>query len=695
MTNQNTRQQKDSFIIEMLHILKRRFTLLFAISFLGFALSLYGAQSLTPLYTAHSQIIFSNQENTFIQTQTKVLSSASLIHGVIKRTGLAYNPHYNQNAVQQNKKGSAPFKSLKTYDVELEDLSNVIIEKELDGVIKKFQHNLKVEHATNTYVLDIYFTSHLPNLSAHILNKLVDHYLEYLKNSAEGKRPEEEKQDNALIEKLKGNVNVALKNLEEFKDKQLSQTHYIPLSETYKKAEQDYIAAKTRFEPFQNLGGTLTLNEDDPIFLTVPKIRGLEKQSKIVHEKLQTLAGKYGPKHPEIIELREEFETVSSLLETEKMAFMRDLEDEYRVAREKFVAIQETEEKDRVDAQIKRVGEDEAFQALKAQAEQAIETFKAYEEVGQTHEEKNIAQILLRASPPLHPSHPKTFKLIASGTFLSLLLAILITVWIEKRRNSFLSGRQLEEYLDLPCYALIPKAPSLKDYNSADLVLDEPASPVTEAVRALRLMLRLKANSDEEKETKVITLSSSYPDEGKTTLSCWLARLAAKAGDRVILIDADLRRPSVHKMFGFTNNLSLVEYLTGQNKLEDVINTKDPSGLHIIYGRSVPNNAMDLLSSDKMDQLLRSLRKAYDLIIIDTPACLAVSDARAVNSFSDLLLYVVQWNKTKREVVHNGIRHFKQFGKTEIATVLANIDLKKHVALGYGAVMQYYENYKA
>lgn len=679
-------------MIEMLHILKRRFTLVFAIGFLGFALSLYGVQSLPPLYTAHTQIIFPEQDKTFIQTQAKVLSSASLIHGVIKRTGLAYNPHYNENAAQQNQRKATAFKSLKAYDFELEDLSNVIIEKELDSVIKKFQKNLKVDHDQDTYVLDLYFTSHLPNLSAHILNRLVDNYLTYLS----GTQPKiNNKKDSAFIQKLQNNVNAALENLKKFKNEKLSQAHHIPFSETYKQAEQDFIAAEARFAPFHNLGGTVTLKEDDPIFLTVPKIRKLEKQRTIVHEKLQTLAGKYGPKHPEIIEQRERFETVVALLETEKLAFMRDLEEEYRIAKEKFEAIEETERKDRVDAQIKRAGEDAIFQTLREQAEQAIETYKTYEQSGGEHAAQNIAKILLRASAPQQPSHPKTLKLVAAGTFLSVLLAILITLWIEKRRNAFLSGRQLEEYLDLPCYALIPKAPSLKDYNSADLVLDEPSSPVTEAVRALRLMLRLKANANEEKETKVVTLTSSYPDEGKTTLSCWLARLAAKAGDRVILIDADLRKPSVHKTFGFKNNLSLVEYLTGQNKLEEVINTEDPSGLHIIYGRSVPNNALDLLSSDKMDQLLRSLRKAYDLIIIDTPACLAVSDARAVNSFSDLLLYVVQWNKTNREVVHNGIRRFKEFDETEIATVLANIDLKKHVALGYGAVMQYYEHYKA
>ena len=142
------------------------------------------------------------------------------------------------------------------------------------------------------------------------------------------------------------------------------------------------------------------------------------------------------------------------------------------------------------------------------------------------------------------------------------------------------------------------------------------------------------------------------------------------------------------------NELSLVEYLSGQNKLEEIIDTNDPSGLHVIYGRAAPNSALDLIASSRMDQLVRSLRKAYDLIIIDSPACLAVSDARALTKLSDQIIYAVSWNKTSREIVHSGISQFPKLSNARIATVLTNIDLKKHVEFGFGEAISDYSAYK-
>ena len=137
-----------------------------------------------------------------------------------------------------------------------------------------------------------------------------------------------------------------------------------------------------------------------------------------------------------------------------------------------------------------------------------------------------------------------------------------------------------------------------------------------------------------------------------------------------------------------------MDYLSGAHKLEEVIDTKDPSGLHAIYGRAVPNSALDLVSSKKMDKLILSLKNDYDLIIIDTPACMAVSDARAIQKNCDQLLYVVAWHRTRKEVVHSGLSQFDKFENLQISTVLTNVDVKKHVQFGFGEVVSDYGTYK-
>ena len=322
----------------------------------------------------------------------------------------------------------------------------------------------------------------------------------------------------------------------------------------------------------------------------------------------------------------------------------------------------------------------------------------AYENQGnETHTKNTNISVLYFANTPNHPSPPLKVQYLLIGALLSLIFATLVVILAERNRRVYISGKQLEEDLNLPCYALIPRTVGDKGKPLADYVIDHPSSVTAEAIRTLRLTLKLRKTG--AIDNKVIALTSSMPNEGKTTIASWLARSAAKAGENVLLIDADLRRPSIHQCLGRSNTISLIEYLGGAHTLDEAIDKTDVSGLHVIYGRAVPNSAMDLLSSDKMEALIQSLRAKYDLIIIDTPACMAVSDALAVQKYSNTLLYSVAWNKTFRETIHSGIDQFHTFLPTDknqaIATVLTNIDLKKHIEFGYGSAVNYYTQYKS
>ena len=221
-----------------------------------------------------------------------------------------------------------------------------------------------------------------------------------------------------------------------------------------------------------------------------------------------------------------------------------------------------------------------------------------------------------------------------------------------------------------------------------------PASTVAEAVRTIRTSLMLRFDRQEETQENasghVVTLTSSFMGEGKTTLSYWLAQQAAIAGKKVILLECDLRRPSLAHLKDRIKPSTLVDYLTGRSGLEKAIQVDDKTGLHTLYGESVPNSALDLLASQKMRTLLKSLRQAYDLIILDGPASLSVPDARILATYSDRVLYCVQWNRTPAETVDNGIKQFAVTGLEKVAFVLSKVDLKQHARYGYGNVGYYY-----
>ena len=245
----------------------------------------------------------------------------------------------------------------------------------------------------------------------------------------------------------------------------------------------------------------------------------------------------------------------------------------------------------------------------------------------------------------------------------------------------------MEAATGLPCFGLIPNAGSFKPPLLGRYALARPASPLAESVRTLRMLLNLRAK---DKRPKVITLTSSFPGEGKTTLSLWMARLAAAAGEKVIVIDADLRRPSIHKASGQKSDATLAEYLSGDMDLNQIIRKDADSPAHIIFGRSVPHEALDLVASEKMKVLVGHLRETYDFVIIDSPACLAVSDARLLATLSDCVLYIVKWDKTPREAVANGIKHFADIGYGPLVLVLSNVDMKKHARYGYADTAYYY-----
>ena len=320
-----------------------------------------------------------------------------------------------------------------------------------------------------------------------------------------------------------------------------------------------------------------------------------------------------------------------------------------------------------------------------------LETYKRSD--NQDKLEEPEAQIISYAIVPDSPSYPNTLLFLSLSLAVSSFLGLGLALLIEKLDNTYRSAGQIERSLRYPCYGLIPAAGKMDKSDRAAHVLLNPSSAIAESVRTLRTVLNLRAN-DPSNEPKVITMTSSFPGEGKTTLSIWLGRLAAKSGEKVIVIDADLRRPNIHRTLGADNDFTLVEYLSGQKELDDVIDKDEESGLHVIYGRSVPNTALNLVSSEKMKKLIESLRQVYDLIIIDSPACLAVSDARVLAKMSDQTLYVVAWNRTPREVVFSGVKQFVDMNYDQLALVLGNVDIKRHVRYGYGDSVYYYGRYQ-
>ncbi len=660
------------------------------VTLLGFSSTALVIKNIKPVYTSHSQIIFNEKDAIFIKTQKELIKSQAVVQSVIIDLELDSDPAFN--IIKKTKNRSTKFKEINPYETKLSSLSKEIIFDELDPLITHIRKNISSSHIADSYILDIEYRDHSPKNAAIILDKILENYI---KNMALNNLQNSNNQNIRTIHHLKKNLDTAKYNFDKHTQKILLQEKYDLLTKPtkeYESAQKRYANSVENLHQFINKNDNIFPNPNAAKVVNSPIVRTLKLEQINLNKHLKALSNHYGANHPRIITLKAQIDVVSNQINYEIQNITDRVTSEYNRAKSNLHDLKTI---DNSALLLVKKQEHEKLQALQDNLYKLQMSYDDYKNIynNMKNNVPKAAQILTSATYPTNPSFPNSPKILMAGTLISFIASLIFALLSENFRNTFLSARQLEEYLNLPCFALIPRANKDKDKPLANYVMENPSSPTSEAVRALRLVLKLHADS-KDISSKVITITSSFPGEGKTTLSSWIAQIAAKSGKRVILIDGDLRRPSVHRCFGKKNTLSLVEYLGGKNRLDEIVDTSNPFGLHVIYGRSVPNSALDLISSDKMDQLIRSLRKTYDLVIIDSPACMAVPDARALERYSDQLLYAVLWNKTSHQVVHNGISQFLKFGKPPIATVLTNINLKKHVQFGYGDSINYYDRYK-
>jgi capsular exopolysaccharide synthesis family protein len=254
---------------------------------------------------------------------------------------------------------------------------------------------------------------------------------------------------------------------------------------------------------------------------------------------------------------------------------------------------------------------------------------------------------------------------------------------LELLDNGYRSSEQIERDFGLTGFGLIPRVRTgLKRSSPQDLVLDKPASAYAEAVRTLYTSLLIAQQKARAGNAFVFTSASL--GEGKTSVVASLGRVAAKSGQRVMVIDCDLRRPQIHAALGLPNDSGLATYLKDGAPLEEVVKVDERSGAHVITSGPAVDDPQVLFRLPAMERLLSYLRSQYDVVLIDVPPVLPVSDPRLLATLTDLTVFVIQWKRTARTSVKNAIHKLQQAGATIAGAVLTQVEIKTHAMYGYG-----------
>lgn len=711
---------------------RRRLTIL-AVLLIGFAATLLALVLIQPLYSAKVLILVekgnasraaddlklmlndnASYDGAFIMNEAEILRSRSIARQVIERLDLLSDPEFNNlMAAGSDQFGHAAmpqlnlhsYKSLNVYASNANPIPDTTVDHQLNELITAFLKNLEIRNILGSYAIQIEFSSISPSKAALIANTIAEVYIEdRLDNKFSANKKVSDWLDNRLRElgdQLRAAETAvaeysALNNLTEGVQTLTSTEQLSQLNTRLIEAKAQQAAAKARLDQIKNLersGDKIYTSHE--VMNSAFIIQLKTDESNLIRMR-SDLSKRYGEKHPKMVTVNAELAELRSKIDLETGNVVQSVANEVEVSAARVAALQNHFD------QIKKIRDGQnhkmiRLSELEREAESSriifdnfLQTYKRSREQDKLQDAN--ARILSPAAIPLSPAHPNRPLFLSLGLILSLFLGMLLALIMEKMDNKFRSSSQLERYCGYPCFALIPQVLNIPPPKLAQYVLDKPSSPVAEAMRTLRTVVNLRGQHNQQKP-KVITVTSSFPGEGKTTLSTWMARLAAKSGDKVILIDADLRRPNVHRTLGQSHDLGIVDYLTGKARLKDVVHKDSATGLHVIFAKSVPNSALDLISSDAMAQLVEALRGEYDLVIIDTPACLAVSDARQLATYSDQLIYAVAWDRTPRENVAGGVKQFTDIGFDKIGFALTHVDIKRHIRYGYGDTVYYYGRY--
>jgi capsular exopolysaccharide synthesis family protein len=280
--------------------------------------------------------------------------------------------------------------------------------------------------------------------------------------------------------------------------------------------------------------------------------------------------------------------------------------------------------------------------------------------------------------------------LLAAGTASGVLLGLLLVYLQELADETFRSSDDIRQAIGLPCFALLPRVRhrTLGASRVDEYAARNPNSSLAEQLRALRAALW-----HDPARPRTVAVTAARAGEGKTTVALALGRLAAMNGERVVVPDCDIRKPSFARLLQGEASPGLVDCLQDHAPLARIIRKDALSGMDWIPAGKADADALGLLMSAAMVRLLQSLRDEYDLVLLDAPPAQAVTDARIVAGNADATLLCVRWRSTPRSTVLHAIELLDQAHANVVGTALTQVDMRIHVRSGYADAEVYHPHH--
>ncbi|RQD67735.1 MAG: polysaccharide biosynthesis tyrosine autokinase [Desulfonatronovibrio sp. MSAO_Bac4] len=726
--NQNIEHSSEELDLrELLQKLNRRRKAIFSIFLLVVVMTGLYLYQAVPRYTASAQLTLDLRQSrvvdieevlsgitadaSVIGTEIDTIRSSSLLGKVVDKLRLDLDPEYNSDILARDEEKISEkiiswIRSLWFLDSGIEEELSPEEEavKLKTEIIRKLQDNLELDHRRQSHTITLSFTSESPKRAAQVANTIADLYLT---DQLEAKFEATRRANEWLSERLESMrqevlaAEQAVKNVRErseitqvggttILEQQLSNINAQLIEARVKRSRAEARLSQAT-DVMSRPGGIESLGE----VLDSRTIQQLRTEETSLRRRKAELSQRYGSRHPQMIQIEAEMSDLQEKLKEEANRILQSLENEVQVARAEERTLQASLTELRSDAG--RVMDAELeLRELERQAQSSRTLYQSFlSRFQETREQDALqrpdARIISRAETPIYPSYPRKKMTLGLGAMAGLMFGVMGAFILETLDRGYRTSAQVEKDTGISVLGAIPLMGRTQG-TPVEYVLKKQFSSLAESLRAIRTAVHL---SNVDHPPRSIMVTSSLPKEGKSSFSAALGRVSAMSGVRTLVIDADLRRPSQASFFPDVQaEYRLEDVLQGKIGIKEAIVKDSASGLHLLLAHGKAPAVGEMLGSQKMKSMIDKLEEHYELVILDTPPIMGVSDAWGLARYTDSVVFSVKWAETPRETVKAALRQMEVLDIEVGGVIMSMVNVRQQAKYGYGGYGYYYGKYK-
>ncbi len=636
-----------------------------------------------------------NSLDEIMESDTRILMSDTLLMTVVRTLKLQDNPDF----LEGKNKAVNPIRGGVAVELLHGDLNDSFVRVKL---VRLLRSHLTVTRVPRTQMITISYVGSSPQLAADIVNALQS---EFIKNNFVVHFGNKQQVSNWLtgqIDDLRRVVQVSQDKMVDLQKKlgisALDPNHSVLVQEitNLEKAATDAaeqrVLVEARYRILQSLPPDQILDTNTPLGSEGVQglLTGLRAQRAADEAELARLRPVYGPNYPQVKQLTAHLQAIDAEIASQAQRTVLQAKDAVSVA-----VAAEIQAKKMLDTRVQELyGQRDDLVQYELMTQDYESNRQMYENilaqlrqaaVDAGLESADISVVDL-ASLPTGPSSMPLRTMALLGLLAGFFAGLVAAIVLERMDTRVRDSKHIQDLLGLPGLAIVPQTnwKNKQEVNDSPVgpeMLWDPRSSFAESLRVFRTSIQL---SSAARQSRVIAITSCQPSEGKSTIATNLAAALAQGGKRVILVDTDMRRPSVYWRLGLTAKKGLSEYLTGNETLEGIIQThKSLPTLDLIPSGFSPPLPADLLASEQMKQLVQQLRERYEYVLFDSPPVLSVTDPLIVASQADGVVLVIRQGYCTRAMLNRAAEIFRDVELKVYGFVLNGVDASLPEYYGY------------